>query len=159
MITAQLEKVDTRLNDPASMVLFKSLFDTHWDDLALNKDKKAAQLNPQYEIYRDKEKRGELFSASVIENGRVIGYYIGFIGRALHYADMLMCTPDIYYIHPAHRHTNAGFILFEFVKLELKRRGVDYWVVGDKNHKALGTFFQVFGFNKIENYYSMWLGD
>lgn len=157
MITAQIESVEKHLNDPRSLALFKSLFDTHWEDLALNKDR--IKLDPQYEVYKQKERTGELFAASVMEDGRIIGYYIGFIGRALHYQGMLMCTPDIYYIHPAYRFKNAGTILFNFVKSELKRRGIQYWVVGDKNHKSLGAFFEMHGFSKIENYYSMWIGD
>lgn len=157
MITAQVEKVEDHLNDSRSLLLFKSLFNTHWEDLALNKDK--VKLNPQYEVYRDKERKGELFAASIREDGRIVGYYIGFIGRALHYADMLMCTPDIYYIHPAARFKNAGTVLFNFVEMELRRRGVQYWVVGDKNHKALGAFFEFHSFTKIENYYSKWIGE
>lgn len=157
MITAQIEKVEDHLNDPTSLAFFKAIFNTHWEELALNKDK--VKLNPQYQVYLDKEHKGELFVATVREEGRIIGYFIGFIGRALHYADMLMCTPDIYYVHPAARFKNAGTILFAFVKEELKRRGIQYWVVGDKNHKSLGAFFELQNFKKIENYYSMWIGD
>lgn len=157
MITAQTEKVEDHLNDPVSLAFFKTVFKIHWEELALNKDK--IELNPQYQVYLDKERKGELFVATAREEGRVIGYFIGFIGRSLHYADMVMCTPDIYYVHPSARFKNAGTILFNFVKAELKRRGVQYWVVGDKNHKSLAAFFELHRFKKIENYYSMWIGD
>jgi GNAT superfamily N-acetyltransferase len=72
---------------------------------------------------------------------------------------MLSCTPDIFFIHPDKRGLDAGTILFKFVETELKRRGVKYWMVGDKNHKPAGEFFQMLGFNKIENYYAKWIGE
>lgn len=151
MITVQMENFTCHQEE------FKKLLPLHWDELALNKDK--VKLDPQYNIYLKKEADGELFLASVRHNGNIIGYYCAFIGRALHYKSMLTCTPDIYFIHPAYRKQNVGTQLFDFVKAELKRRGVHYWVVGDKNHKSAAEFFEQLGFSKIENYYSMWIGD
>lgn len=151
MITAQVEK----FSDIAEEV--KELLALHWVDLALNKDKVA--LEPQYDVYLKKEQSGELFIVTVRLDGKIIGYYCGFIGRSLHYKSMLTCLPDIYYVHPDYRDATTGLRLFSFVKAELKRRGVMYWVVGDKNHKPVGPFFERLGFNKIENYYSMWIGE
>jgi GNAT superfamily N-acetyltransferase len=135
----------------------KHLLPLHWEELALNKDK--VPLDPQYEIYHEKEASGQLFITTVRFNSKIIGYFCAFIGRALHYRSMLTCLPDIYFLHPEFRLQGTGKQLFTFVKEELKRRGVMYWVIGDKDHKALAAFFEDFGFSKIENYYSMWIGD
>lgn len=151
MITAQCETYSTIIDEALN------IFPTHWQELALNKDK--VPLNPHYDIYQKKEKEGQLLVISLREEAKLIGYFVGFVGRSLHYKDMMTCTPDIYYVLQDKRLQNAGTILFNFVKQELKRRGVVYWVIGDKNHKSAGEFFEGLGFNKIENYYSMWIGE
>jgi GNAT superfamily N-acetyltransferase len=66
---------------------------------------------------------------------------------------------DIFYVHPEHRGNGGGFILFEFVEKELKRRGVDRWMVGSKLHKDASFLFERLGFERIEIYYSKMLGD
>lgn len=151
MLTVQLE------NAEASIQEMKWLFPIHWKELALNQDK--VKLDPRYDEYIRREKNGELVFASVRENGDIIAYFLGFVGISLHYQSMTACTPDIFYVHPDLRGKDIGTMLFEFVKKELQRRGVKYWIVGDKNHKSAGAFFEMLGFNKIENYYALWLGE
>ena len=90
------------------------LLPIHWEDLALNKDK--VPLDPIYDIYIDRERKGELIYVTVREDGDLIGYFIGFIAPGLHYRTCLTCTMDIFYIHPDHRKNGAGSMLFEFVE-------------------------------------------
>jgi GNAT superfamily N-acetyltransferase len=77
----------------------------------------------------------------------------------MHYRTTLTCTMDILYVHPDHRGLGAATVLFEALKLELKRRGVKVWWVGSKNHKPIEGFFRLFGFEQQEAYFAMWLGD
>lgn len=151
MISVQMENFSEHMEE------FKTLLPLHWQELGLNKDR--VQLDPIYEAYLKKEADGELFVASARENGSIIGYYCGFIGRALHYRTMLMCTTDIYFVHPDRRKLDIGTMLFNFVEQQLKNRGVMYWVVGDKNHKPAAYFLELLGHEKIENYYSKWIGE
>lgn len=151
MITAQLESAKEQLEE------IKWLFPLHWKELALNQEK--VPLDPRYEEYLRREQTGELVFATVRQDAEIIGYFVGFVGISLHYQSMLVCTPDIFYVHPDRRGLDAGTILFGFVRDELKRRGVKYWIVGDKNHKTAGKFFEMLGFNKIENFYAIWLGE
>jgi GNAT superfamily N-acetyltransferase len=151
MITAQIESFENTLSE------FSPLFPIHYEELALNKDK--VPLDPQYNIYIQRERSGELLFVTLREAGIPVGYFIGFISPALHYKTCLTCIMDIFYVHPDKRGNGGGQILFSFVEKELKRRCVDRWFVGSKMHKDSSWLFEKLGFEKVEIYYSKWLGD
>ena len=151
MLTAQIESFTERLEE------FRPLFPLHWEELALNKDK--VPLDPQYDIYIQREARGELLFVTLRELGTPVGYFIGFIAPGLHYRTCLTCTMDIFYVHPAKRGGRGGIKLFKFVEKELRRRGVDRWFVGSKCHADASWLFEILGFDRVEVYYSKWLGE
>lgn len=151
MLSAQIESFTERLEE------FRPLFPLHWEELALNKDK--VPLDPQYDIYIQREARGELLFVTLRELGTPVGYFIGFIAPGLHYRTCLTCTMDIFYVHPAKRGGRGGIKLFKFVEQELRRRGVDRWFVGSKCHADASWLFEILGFDRVEVYYSKWLGD
>jgi len=151
MITIQNESFIERLDE------LKPLLPLHYEELALNKDK--VPLDPEYEIYFRKELAGELLFTVVRSEGKFVGYFIGFIAPHLHYRTCLTCTMDIFYVHPDYRNNGTGKELFSFVKAELKKRGVQRWFVGSKLHKDSSYLFLKFGFEKVEEYYSVWLGE
>lgn len=133
------------------------LLPLHYAELALNQDK--VPLSPQYNIYIDREREGQLLFMVMREAGEMIGYFIGFISPGLHYSTCLTCNMDIFYIHPDKRGHRYGKALFEAVEAENKRRGVQRWFVGSKCHKDASWLFQQLGFDRVEVYYSKWLGD
>jgi GNAT superfamily N-acetyltransferase len=151
MITTQIESFTERLEE------FKPLFPLHWAELALNKDK--VPLDPRYEVYRECEARGELVFVTMRELGAPVGYFIGFIAPGLHYKTCLTCTMDIFYVHPDYRNGRAGIKLFKAVESELRRRGVQRWFAGSKCHADASALFEYLKFDRVEIYYSKWLGE
>lgn len=151
MITFAVESFTEQLPE------LKVILPLHYEELAL--DKEQVPLSPQYEVYTDRESRGEVLFVTARKEGQLIGYFIGFISPGLHYSTCLTCIMDIFYIHPEYRGSNTGFELFEFVEKELKRRGVDRWFVGHKEHFDIGFLFKKLGFEKVEITYSKYIGD
>lgn len=151
MLTAHVEKLADCLDE------LKPLFPLHWEELALNKDK--VPLDPQYEVYLEREKRGEVIVVTLRELGEIKGYLVGFIAPGLHYRTCLTCITDIFFVHPDARGRHGGVKLFTAVKKELKRRGVQRWFTGSKNHKDASLLLDFLGFDPVETYHSMWLGD
>lgn len=153
MITAYVERLSDVLED------LKPLFPIHWEELGLNRDK--VPLDPQYAIYERRDEAGEVLFVALRKHGALIGYFVGFVAPGLHYKTCLTLTMDIFYVLPEHRGSRAGLILFEEVKREAKRRGVQRWFVGNKEHSKVHAeaLFLLLGFEKVETYYSMWLGD
>jgi GNAT superfamily N-acetyltransferase len=136
----------------------KPLLPLHYEELALDQEK--VPLDPQYEVYLEREARGELLFVIVRDEEKaLVGYYIGFISPGLHYQTCLTCITDIFYLKQDARGGGLGVRLFQFVERELKSRGVDRWFVGSKWHKDASKLFEYLGFGKVETYYSKYLGD
>jgi GNAT superfamily N-acetyltransferase len=151
MITIQVERLTDRLEE------LKALFPQHYNELALNQDK--VPLDPQYDIYLRRDAQGEVLFVAMRDSGRLIGYFVGFIAPGLHYKTCLTCTMDIFYVCPEHRNGLAGIRLFKAVEKELRRRGVQRWFAGSKCHHDASVLFEKLNFQRVEVYYSKWLGE
>jgi GNAT superfamily N-acetyltransferase len=151
MITFQEETYDEVFKE------MTEIFPTHWKELAL--DQEQVPLDPQYEVYRDREKAGQLLVLTIRKDSVMVGYFIGFVCPALHYKTCLTCTMDIFYVHPDHRGGSLGVKLFTRVKDICKSRGVKKIVVGSKMHKDASVLFERLGYTEIERFFSLWIGD
>lgn len=150
MITCHIESFEQQLNE------LKVLLPAHYKELALNQD--SVPLDPQYEFYIERERAGGLLFVVLRDVGEMIGYYIGFIAPGLHYKTCLTCTTDIFFVRADKRGGRAGIKMFQFVEKELKRRGVMRWFTGSKIHHDASALFEFLKFDRVEIYYSKWLG-
>jgi len=151
VLTCHVESFEERLAE------LKPLLPLHYEELALNQDK--VPLSPQFDVYIARERRGELLFVTMRDAGDLVGYFIGFIAPGLHYSTCLTCTMDIFFIRKDKRgQAMPGVRLFRFVEQELKRRGVDRWFVGSKIKADASALFEFLDFEKVEIYYSKWLG-
>lgn len=151
LITAQVENLTERLED------LKPFFPRHWEELALNQ--KQVPLDPQYDVYLAKDAAGEIMLIIIREGGKMVGYFVGFVGPGLHYKTCLTLTMDIFYILPEHRGSGAGFVLFKEVEREAKRRGVQRMFVGSKLHKDASWLFEKLGYEEVERFFCLWMGE
>jgi GNAT superfamily N-acetyltransferase len=151
MITCQVEPFPPFLEE------VKPILPIHWEELALHKEK--VPLDPQYNVYLERDAQGGVISITAREDGKLIGYFVGFIAPGLHYQTCLTCTMDIFYVHPDHRGGGTGYHLFKSAEKKLKRRGVQRLFVGSKLHKDASWLFEKLGYEEVERYYSAWLGD
>lgn len=150
MITFSVDQVRTVLPE------LKQLFPLHWRELAL--DQESIPLDPQYEVYLERDAKGEVMVLTGREAGRIIGYFVGFIAPGLHYRTCLTLTMDIFWIHPEHRGKSLGVRLFKAVEQEARRRGVKRMFMGSKLHKDSGWLFERLGYRPVETYYSKLVG-
>lgn len=151
MITCHVESFTDRIDE------LKQIIPMHYEELALNKDK--VPLSPQWDIYKQRDAMGGVLFMVMREAGEMIGYFIGFIAPGLHYSTCLTCTMDIFYIRPDKRGSGLpGIKLFREVEKELKRRGVDRWFCGSKTKADASALFERLEFDRVEVYYSKWIG-
>jgi hypothetical protein len=151
MMTAHVENLTEHLPE------LMHLLPLHYEELALNKDK--VPLDPQYEVYRERDAAGMVLFVTLRDAGELVGYFVGFIAPGLHYKTCLTCTMDIFYLRQDKRTGSGGVRLFRFVEAELKRRGVQRWFMGSKVHADASALFKRIGAAPVETYYSKWLGD
>ena len=134
-----------------------SLLDKHYQELALNQDK--VKLNPNYAKYFELENRGNLYLATVRDDGKLIGYFIGFLENELHYQDCYACIMDILYLIPEYRGTKVGYHLLSFIEADLRSKGVQRWHMGCKLNKDLAKLYGMMDFKPVEMYHSKYIGD
>jgi GNAT superfamily N-acetyltransferase len=154
VLTAQVEPYRDVLPD------LLPLYDGHWSEIALDRDKPEAGLQPQFPVYAARDAAGELVLVTLRSDGAVVGYFMCFVAPGLHYGGCLTGTMDIIYVHPSVRGRHGGMRLIRAMRRELERRGVKRWFVGEKigRSSGLGRMFEIAGFRPVETYYSMWLG-
>ena len=141
----------------AGMAEWAEIHETHYRELALDQDK--VPLDVDFAGYRALDEAGLVTYVTLRDEGRLVGYFVGFVKPSLHYRSTLMAVMDIYYVHPSVRGRMGGVRLFRAVERELRRRGVKRLIVGEKLHKPSGRLFKALGFTPIETYHSKWLGD
>lgn len=149
MITAQVESLTDCLEE------IKPLLPIHWRKLALNQEE--VPLDPQFEIYLQRDARGEVMFVSLRDAGRMVGYWVAFIAPGLHYKTCLTHTMDIWNMLPEYETGHSALVLFRAVEKEIKRRGVNRSFIGEKLHKPSGRLFKAFGYEPVETYYSKWI--
>lgn len=133
------------------------LLPAHYLELALDQDK--VPLSPQYEEYLRRDDLGQVVCIAMRSAGELVGYFVGFKAPGLHYSTCLTLTLDIFWLHPDHRGMGGGMILFDAVEKEAKRLGVDRMFVGSKTHLPADWLFERRGYQKVETYYSAWMGE
>lgn len=152
MITAQVERIADTLPE------LQRLLPEHYDELSVHKG--HFPLSPRYEVYLERERKGEVLLVTVRRDGVLVGYWITFLGMGLHYSTCLTGTFDIFYIEPAHRRSVAPLLLGRKVKAELQKRGVKLWYAGEKHCRPeAGRLYEKLGMKPVETFYCMWLGE
>jgi len=160
MITAHVERLVDNLEE------LKPLFDPHWAELALNKDR--VPLDPQYDVYLERDRAGQVLCVVLREEGRIVAYFVGFVTPGLHYRTCLTLQTDIFWLHPDFRDGDSlvaterdmlSTQLFDAVEAEAKRRGVRRAFFGEKSHKDTGDFFTRRGYTVVERYFTAWWGE
>lgn len=151
MITASVESFTERREE------LVALFPAHWEKLALDKDR--VPLDPNYEVYAQRERQGELMFIALRDAGRMVGYWTAFIAPGLHYGSTLTAQMDMWNVLPGHENGVAAMILMRAVEREYRRRGVKRSFAGEKDHRPCGRLYRAFGYVPVETTYAKWIGD
>lgn len=139
----------------------EQLLPLHWQEIARDQSVPKFQLKPDWAAYHTMEDVGQFFMMVCRVDGRMVGYYIGFIRRQLHYADSLALATDIYFVLPEFRQGRIGIELFKQVEKAAKSRGVDKIYLGSKSapHLDRTKLFERLGYDRIEYVFAKVLGD
>jgi GNAT superfamily N-acetyltransferase len=142
----------------------KPLLMEHWRELALDQDK--VLLDPIWEIYLQKDAEHGVMFVTARDNGRLIGYFVGFVGPGLHYRTCKTLQIDIFWLHPEFREDSLSYVEGEMIAdglvtkviEEARGRQVQRMFAGSKLHKDSGALFERHGGVEIERYFSFWIG-
>lgn len=156
MLTTHIESFSSNVNE------LKPLFEIHYKEISAHKQH-AIALEPDYVRYQLKEIAGELLFIALRREGRLVGYFSGFIGSALHYKSTLQLGLDLFYVEPSSRGKihgqNGGALLRDAAIVEAQRRGVRLFTIGYKVFRAkhMKKLLEDGGFEPFEVHYALWL--
>jgi len=135
----------------------KPLIFTHWEEIALYKDK--IDLNPDFDKYLLLDSLGMLHILTARDQGKLIGYFISFVQPNMHYKDSVFAINDILYIHPLYRKGSTGYKLFKKAEVSLKEIGVDVIIIHAKVNNDFKPLMDKLEYERIEYNYSKYIGD
>lgn len=122
-----------RENFTAGFAEFEPLTKWHWKEIALWQD--DFPLDPLWGEYFKRDSAGQVLYVTLRKEGKLVGYYIGFLSPALHYASCKVLMTDIWYVMSDARGMLGGRTLIRKVIEEAKRESVDVFFIGAKVHK------------------------
>lgn len=128
------------------------LYPEHWEEIACNKD--SIKLNPDYARYQSLAISGVLFLTTVRDDGKLIGYFLGFIMPHLHYQQSKTLFYDIFFLQKVYRKGRTGIKLFQFVEAACKARGVEKIYLSTKVSADVSPLFEYLGYGLCEKVYT-----
>lgn len=134
----------------------QKLIEAHWEEIALNQDR--IKLNPDWDAYADLEKIGVAKAFTVRESGRLVGYFVVFCKKHIHYKDHIFAANDVIFLHPEYRKGMTGVRLIRFAEQCLAEDGVSVLVINTKTHKPFDAVLERIGFGLSERVYTKFIG-
>ena len=98
------------------------LLKANYKELEMHQDKMT--FNPDYNLFKEIEKKGGLHIVTARKDKQLIGYFVTFISVDIHRKDHKMATNDLLYVTPLHRLSGTAREMVIFAMEDLKRLGV-----------------------------------
>lgn len=83
-------------------------------------------------------------------NGRLIGYFVSFVMKHMHYSETTMAINDIMYIEPSYRGGTTGYRLVKLASEDLKNLGADILIIHMKCDYPFRSLLTKLGFHLTE---------
>ena len=133
------------------------LFQRHWEEIALNKDKVKLAIN--FEAYQ-KLCDADILKAYTARDGeKIVGYHIFLVTPHLHYMNDLFAVADVLFVAPEYRGKMAGLKLIKFSEQQLKADGVAVIVQNTKLAHDFGPILERLGYSQSERIFTKYTGD
>lgn len=135
----------------------KPLLDEHWEEIAICKDK--IKLNPMYEKYEELCKTGILYTLTVRDDEKLVGYAVYIVHPNLHYSTTTFAVNDILFLLPEYRDKAVGLQLIYTAEEVLRDLGSEYITYHFKTHLPFGKPMAALGYDHIENQFGKYVGE
>ena len=134
---------------------FKEVFEEIQELLKKHKEEigmfgKDIELDPDWEMYKTLAEAGILNIITMRMRGHLLGYYISFIVRHLHY-NVKVSSNDILYIEKGYRGHALSF--FKYIQKNLKVKGIIIMSFNIKPIVDFRTVAEYLGFELLEYTY------
>jgi len=134
----------------------KPMLSSHYSEVEFYQGR--VQLNPNFEVLEVLDQAGLLFICTMRDEGKLVGYNVFSVGKAMHYKDHDYATNYTVYIDPEYRHTEETVYFFNFCEEYLKGMGVSIIQYQMKTHKTFSTLMNHLGFENTESIFTKYVG-
>ena len=150
-LVAHVESLRSALDE------LKLLIPHHYRELSEH-GARGYELEPNYREYLLRDDCGQVLFVALREGRTMVGYFVGFVTRCLHYGAMTL-SEDIFYVMPGRRGLAGGMTLLDEVEREATRRGCDPCKIGFKEAHAehMAKLLEARGYAPFERTWIKWL--
>lgn len=142
MVVYALENVTDSLIEEITPIL-----DGHRQELQSWKD---MPLNPNWDMYKEADKNGQLVWLIARDCGQIVGYSLFLISPNPHYKDFITAIEDIFYVVPDKRGSKIAVNLIKRSEKILKSRHVSVITHHAKFTNTFAQFLEKFGYKQTE---------
>lgn len=128
----------------------KPLLPEHYDELSVSK---MFPLAPNYDLYLELQKTGNLVCVTARDSGNLVGYILFIVQPHLHYTTCNTAIDDIYFVKKEYRTGRTGLRLFQKSEEVLKQHNVNRIILSCKIHLDHSKLFEYLGYKNIEKVY------
>ena len=133
------------------------------DNLAIGADGAplALAFNPRADIYAAVDAQGLISFITLRDAGKggeMVGYCLSLVQPHLHYGHTVMATTDRFEVTSKARDAGGVDVLYGAALEELRRVGVQRWLVGERLDKPAPIPFFDLGFLPVEAHHALWIG-
>lgn len=129
------------------------LFELHWREIA--RSKSLLRLDPYDHLYALLEQYERLAVITARHEGRLVGYFVWFLGKHLHYQEVLMADEDIHFLLPQFRRGLNGYNLIKYAIEMVKPLGIRYFQVREKQGHEHPAIMRRLGLKPTDVTYSL----
>lgn len=143
MITYQVECIDDVRAEIEPMLR------AHYEEIATDKDIKPLDID--WDRYYDMEDRGMVRILTARDHvGSLVGYFVTFIHRHLHYRQTVTALNDILYVDPEYRGGTTAYRLFKAAIDDVRNLGADILIIHMKVEYPFRDLLSGLGFHLTE---------
>jgi GNAT superfamily N-acetyltransferase len=128
----------------------QALFQAHFREIAPYQD--LLTINPDVAAYLAMEKAGRLVVVTARDDGVLVGYFVMFVHKHLHYSDTIIANEDGKFIHAAHR-GGTGMKLIKYAEQIARSRGAKLMVQRSKAKSEHGALYERMGYSLLDEVY------
>ena len=128
MIELKIESIQSVIDEGLELI------NQHWDEVAFCKDK--VPVDPNWEGFKEIERKESLFVMTARDEGRLIGYAVFVLHSLMHYKTCWAASNDAIFVDKDYRSkSSVGLRLIKTCEKELKNRGIHriFWHVKPTN--------------------------
>src|SRR3972149_1204999 len=132
----------------------RELQQQHFQEIAQNKDVLGG-VNPDREMYMKLDALGLIHVLTARDDGKLVGYFVAFVRKHMHYQHIMCGSDDLFYLAPSHRRGMTGLRFIDAAIGMMRAAGAQHISIRDKFlSRDIGPLLERRGFKAIEIVYS-----